>query len=151
MKPIVAELTPLYAVKQADANLFMQWVWKVRQLVNFDQDTLSYPRSCMTRASSGDETLMMVPLQPVLMFESMVRNPDITDLQSAICLRKIADVVEAAMVDTMHREAYFMTNNEKEADLCAARGWTKALYDPEKNTWLMKRKHALAEIQHDRS
>ena len=140
MKKISADVMPLYAVPEADAKKFIEWVWEVREKVQFDYDTLSYPRSCMTRAQDEDETLMMIPLQPVLMFESLTRKPGLTDRQSALCLHRIGEVVEKAMEDTGHREAYFLTNDAREAETCSRHGWTKCLYDPEKKIWLMKRK-----------
>jgi hypothetical protein len=140
MQKITADVMPLCDVPEADAKKFTEWVWNVKDKVCFDPDTLSYPRSCMTRAQNGEETLMMIPLQPVLMFESMTRKPGLTDRQSAMCLFKIGEVVEEAMQDSGHKEAYFLTNDAQEAETCSRHGWTKALYDPEKKTWLMKRK-----------
>jgi hypothetical protein len=147
MKKITADVMPLYAVPEEDAKKFIQWVWSARDKVNFDPDTLLYPRSCMTRAQNEEETLMLIPLQPVLMFESMARKPELSDGQSVYCLHKIGQVVESLMEDTGHREAYFLTNDEREAETCSRHGWTKALYDPEKKTWLMKRKTEAAKFQ----
>jgi hypothetical protein len=131
---------PLYAVPEEDAKQFIEWVWNVRQQVNFDYDTLTYPRSCMTRALDGAQTLMMIPIQPVLMFESMVHNPELSKPKIALCMSRIGETVEDAMKLTGHREAYFLTNDAQEAETCSNHGWTKALYDPEKKIYLMKKK-----------
>lgn len=147
MQKITSSIMPLYAVPEADAKKFIEWVWDVRQKVQFDYETLTYPRSCMTRAQNEEETLMLIPLQPVLMFESMTRKPNLSDRQSALCLYRIGQEVERVAKDTGHREAYFLTNDAREADTCSHHGWTKALYDPEKKTWLMKRKFNAEQIQ----
>ena len=146
MQTITADMMPLYSVPLKDAQTFTKWVFDVRHKVSFDMDTLGYPRSCMTRAKQGDEMVMMIPIQPVLMFESMVRKPGLTDRQAAMAMFKIGEAVERAMVDTLHREAYFLTNDEREAETCSRHGWTKVLFDPEKKMWLMKRKHELAKL-----
>jgi hypothetical protein len=142
MKKVTADVMPIGSVPVEDAKKFISWIWDARFTTQFDKDTLSYPRSCMTRAQNDEETLMMVPIHPVLMFESMARKPGLTDRQSALCLWRIGQVVEKAMEDTGHREAFFLTNDSQEAETCSHHGWTKALYDPEKKTWLMKRKVA---------
>jgi len=137
---IHAELAPIYAVPEADAKLFIQWVYDQRKNTNFDMDTLSYPRSCMTTAKAGDETLMMIPLQPTLWFESMIKKPGLTDRQSAMCMYKIGDAVERAAKDTGHKEGYFLTNSAAEVDAVSKRGWTIVLHDAERGQWLMKKK-----------
>jgi hypothetical protein len=140
LQKISADVMPLHAVPEDDAKKFIKWVWDVRHDVDFDYDTLSYPRSCMTRAQAGDETLMLIPLQPVLMFESMVHKPGMSDRETALCMARIGEVVEQAAVDTGHKESYFLTNDAREAETCSRHGWTKVLHDPEKRVWLMKRK-----------
>ena len=149
MQKISADAMPLYAVPDKLARQFIEWIWGAREKTCFDFEVLTYPRSCMTVAKLGDEVAMMIPLQPVLMFESMVRKPGLTDRQSAMCLYRISKVVEKAMGDTGHREAYFLTNVAQEAETASHHGWTKALYDPEKQTWLMKRKTEAVEVAKD--
>jgi hypothetical protein len=144
---ITATAMPMYAVPQEDAELFLKWVWDQREQTDFDMKTLSYPRSCMTRAQNDTETLMLLPLQPVLMFESLIRKPGLTDRQSALGLFRIGQVVEDAMKKTGHAEAYFLTNSEQEANTCANHGWVKALHDPEKKIWLMKRQVQLPDYR----
>lgn len=146
MQNIVADLLPMYALPEEDANTFIKWVYNVRKAVNFDMDTIGYPRTCMTRAKMGDETVAMIPLHPVLFFESLVHKPELTAGQIAYSLWQIGQAVEKAMVDTLHREAYFITNSQPLADSCEKHGWVKAMFDPEKQTWLMKRKTEVAKL-----
>lgn len=144
MQKITADVMPLYSVPPEDAKLFTKWVYDVRHRVSFDMDTLNYPRSCMTLAKQGDETVMMIPLQPVLMFESMVRKPDLSPRQAAMCMWRIGEQVEQAMTHTGHREAYFLTNDAQEVETCSRHGWTVCLQDTERGQWLMKRKTEIA-------
>lgn len=140
MQHITAELMPLYSVPVADAKLFIEWMDSVHKERNFDPDTLSYPRSCMSKAGTSDETLMMVPIQPVLFFESMAKKPGLSDMKTAACFFQIGEQLKRVMKDTGHAEAYFLTNSDDEADACERRGWKKVLYDPICKTHLMKLK-----------
>ena len=142
MSKITADVMPLYAVSEEDAKKFIEWIWSVRDKTQFDYDTLTYPRSCMTRAQNEEEIVMLIPLQPVLMFESMARKPGTTDREAVLALLSIDQKVQDIMKDTGHREAYFITNDKGFADISEKNGWIKSLYDPEKNTYLMKRKVA---------
>ena len=83
----------------------------------------------------------MIPLQPVLMFESLVKKPELTKRQTALALWKIGELVESTSAFTGLREAYFITNCEDEANSCAKHGWTICLHDQDKGQWLLKRKY----------
>jgi hypothetical protein len=139
VQTITADICPMYAVKPEDVKLFIHWMSEQRAQVDFDKETLSYPRSCMTHARKGEETVAMIPLQPVLMFESLVRKPELTKRQTALSLYRIGEEVERIAKDTGHREAYFITNDRDEAASCAKHGWTIELEDG-RGKWLMKRK-----------
>lgn len=123
MKKIRADLMPLYALPEEDARKFIAWVWALRDKNAFDMKVLSYPRACMTRAQDEDGTLMMVPLQPVLMYESLAPKPGLTDREMALCLKRISEIVEQAMRDTGHAETYFLTTEDKMAGIAATHGW----------------------------
>jgi hypothetical protein len=140
MQKITAEICPMYAVKPEDAALFSGWASLQRSNIDLDKSVLSYPRSCMTRALIGSETIAMIPLQPVFMFESLVHKPELTAKQTAMALWRIGETTEQVAALTGHREAYFITNDEAEARSCEKHGWEICLHDQVKQQWLMKRK-----------
>jgi hypothetical protein len=140
MFKVEAEIMPLCSVLLEDVKKFISWIWDARLKTCFDMETLTYPRSCMTLAKIDGETSVMIPLQPVLMFESLVRKPGISNRETAISMLKIGEVVERVARDTGHREAYFITNDEPEVVACSKNGWIVYMHDVEKGVYLMKRK-----------
>ena len=141
MQKITADICPIGSMQPVDAELFTNWAWQQRENINLDPGVLAYPRTCMTHARMGEETVAMIPVQPVLMFESLVRKPELTARQTALALWKIGEVVESTAPFTGLREAYFITNCEAEANSCEKHGWIKVLHDAEKGQWLMKRRY----------
>jgi hypothetical protein len=140
MEEIQAELMPLYAVSEADAKLFIKWMQTQRTNTDFDPSVLGYPRACMARVHQGEEPIAMVPIHPVFMLESLARNPELTDSQLVLALNSIDKKVQQAMQDSGIAETFFQTNNERFAYICERHGWIKALYDPVKKEWLMKKR-----------
>lgn len=131
---------PICAVSEVDAKLFTDWTWAQHQMNAFDSQTLTYPRSCMAKVSRGDETVVMVPFHPVLMFESLCHLPSLGDSAKALSLSRIDEAAASAMKDAGLYEAYFLTSEKRFADLALTHGWTIALFDADKSTWLMKKK-----------
>lgn len=138
---ITAELMPVNAVTPEDASLFSGWAWERRERTAFDSDTLSYPRSCMAKASDGEGPTAFLPFHPVLMFESLVTKPGLSAGKTALSLHRIGQQAEAIAKDTGHAEAYFITNDAAEVTATSKRGWVLVLHDPKKQLWLMKRKY----------
>ena len=123
MQKITADIAALCNVSEADAELFIKWVWALRSKNAFDMKVMTYPRTCMARVQNEEETIMLLPFQPVLMYESLAPKPGLTDRQRALGLWRIGQVVEQAMKDTGLMEAYFLTTDDREAEVCAAHGW----------------------------
>ena len=140
MKEIEANLMPLFAVPETDQKLFTEWMWDQRIITDFDKSVLGYPRACMTQVQQGDETIVMVPVHPVFMLESLARNPNLTDSQLVLALNRIDGLIQKLMQDSGIAEAFFQTDIERFADICEKHGWEKALYDPAKKQWLMKKR-----------
>jgi elongation factor P--beta-lysine ligase len=82
----------------------------------------------------------LVPVHPVFMMESLARNPNLTDSQLVLALDRVDKLIQQAMQDTGMAEVFFQTNIERFADICELHGWEKALYDPAKKEWLMKKR-----------
>jgi len=119
MKKIKAEILPITEMSQQDIQIFIDWVWKMRHLNWFDPQVLSYPRTVMCRADNGEEPLLYIPLQSVLMWDAIAPKPGLTPRQEAMCLWQIGEAVNQAMEATGHREAYFFTADDRVADICA--------------------------------
>jgi hypothetical protein len=138
MKRITADVLPLPTLTPQDVQNFVEWVTSIDN--SFDKDVMFYPRTVMLRALSDGVPIVYVPLQPVLMYESLAPRPDLSNLQRAVSLREISATVDAMATHTGHGEGYFMTNSKEEMELVTKRGWKVCLYDPERRTWLLKRK-----------
>lgn len=135
-----AELMPMCCVHPEDAEKFTEWMKTQAVRTNLDPDVLGYPRACMARLSRNDVTLAMLPLHPVVMLESLASSPELNDWALILGVVELDGVIEKAMETTGMCEAFFLTPIERFANTAESRGWIKALYDPEKKTWLMKKK-----------
>lgn len=123
MKKITATAMPLYECTEEDAKLFMDWVWLQRSINMFDPQVLTYPRTVMCKAGTEEETMLYIPLQPVLMWDAIAPKPGLTARQEALCLWKIGQVVEDAMKLCGFGEAYFLCSDDRVADICAEHGF----------------------------
>jgi hypothetical protein len=123
MRKITGSLMALFETPLADARKFIGWIHKTRN--NLDQKVLTYPRTCMARAEREGETVMMIPVNPVLMFESVAADPSLSERERALCLWKIGEIVEQAMKDSGHCEAYFLTRDDRLAETVSRHGWTE--------------------------
>jgi hypothetical protein len=137
---IETNLMPLYTVSEADAHLFVEWMREQRKNTDFDKRVLGYPRACMAQITQAEETIALVPVHPVFMLESLARNPNLTDSQLVLALNSLNEQVQQVMQDSGMAETFFQTNIERFADICEKHGWEKALYDPAKHEWLMKKR-----------
>jgi hypothetical protein len=124
MLKIQAELTALCKVAQDDIKKFISWVWANRAKNSFDLKIVTYPRTCMARAFDQEQTLVLVPVSPVLMLESVAPKPDLTDRQRILCLYRVTEVVEQAMRDTGFCECYFLASEHDQlAEVAKGHGW----------------------------
>lgn len=139
-KEIQADLLGLCKVSEDDAELFVKWMFEQKAATNFDFKTLTYPRACMARVQKASETIAMAPLHPVLMIESLAHNPDLSESELILALARVNEQLTQAMRSTGMAEAFFITNNERFSNTCEKHGWIKAMFDPERHEWLMKRR-----------
>lgn len=137
---IQADLLALCKVPEEDAKLFIKWMFEQKEATNFDFQTLTYPRACMARAQEATETIAMAPMHPVLMMESLAHDPNLSDSELILALARINEQLFQAMKGTGMAESFFITNNERFANTCENHGWVKAMFDPERHEWLMKRR-----------
>lgn len=125
MKKITASVVPICSVPPDEAKDFISWVWGARTINCFDPDVLSYPRSCMTKAEDGDGATLYIPIQPVLMFESIAPRPGISPKKEALSLLRIDELLEDVARDTGIMEQYFLCKDDRVADLCRGHGFTE--------------------------
>lgn len=141
MRNIETDLLPMCSVPEEDAQLFIEWMTPERRKeTNFDKAVLGYPRACMARVKQSEKTIAMVPMHPILMFESLSHSPELTDSQLVLAFRSIDEKIQQAMQDTGMAEAYFQTNSERFSYLCDRHGWEIVLFDPIKKEWLLKKR-----------
>lgn len=138
MLKIETEVMPIGFLPEEDVRVFSRWMWEQREKTNFDMATIGAPRACIIKASKGEKVLAYVPIQPVIFIESLCSSPDVTKDQLAMAFYKIQEQVKDLLRDSGHAEAYFVTTDAEFADFAEAHGWTKYLFDPEKNAWLVK-------------
>lgn len=122
MKKIEAEILPISAMSDTDRQDFMQWVWETQQNL-FDPDVIGYPRTIMSRAKNEDGNLLFIPIQFVLMYDSIAHKPDLTHRQEALCLLKIGEQVDEAARLLGINELYFFCADDRVADACAKHGF----------------------------
>lgn len=140
MRDIETELMPISTVSEKDAGKFIEWMVEQRRTTDFDKSVIGYPRTCMAVVKRQDDTRAMVPVHPVLMLESLARDPNATDSELVLALSSINDKMQEVMKDSGMAEAFFQTNNERFVYICERHGWKAILYDAEKKEWLLKKR-----------
>ena len=143
MTKITADIMALCKVPLEDTKKFIRWVWNLRKINMFDMSVIGYPRTCMLRASDGDGALLYMPLQPVLMYDSIAAKPGISPRQEALALSRIQQLVGSVAKDGGFGESYFMCRDDRVADIAAAHGFEEL-----KNVRVLRQKH-LPEVQRD--
>lgn len=138
MKKITGDVLRQEDLTEQDAENFVAWVFAQQDKNDFDPSVMYYPRTVMCRALADEEPFLYVPLQPILMYESLASKPGTTSRQTAMGLWKISEAIDKLALETGFREAYFITSDEREATVCSLRGWTIIMHDPERKVWLMK-------------
>jgi hypothetical protein len=123
LKKITAEVLPLGSMTKTAIAKFVDWVWQMRHLNLFDKDVLTYPRTVMCRAGNEDDDLLFVPVQSVLMFDSLAPKPGLTPRQEAMCLWRVGEAVDEIAKQTGHREVYFFCSDDRVADICSRHGF----------------------------
>jgi hypothetical protein len=135
MKKIKAEILPVASIGEDEAKTFAEWVWKMRHLNMFDMNVIGYPRTAMLKASDEEKALLYMPIQSVLMFDSIAPRPGLTPRQEALCLARIRDLVDDVAKSSRHRETYFFCKDDRVADISIKHG-----YEEIKGVRLLRRK-----------
>ena len=123
MTKLSAEMLPLSAMTEQDARDFCEYVWSMHGLNMFQPEVLTYPRAVMLRARNEEGNQLFIPLQSVLMYDSIAPRPGLSPMAEARALSKIGEVVDQAAQHSGTREVYFFCRDDRVADLCARHGY----------------------------
>ena len=126
---ITTRCVPVGGMVKEDWENFISWVWEARKINNFDPDVVSYPRSVMLTADketeNTSEPILYLPIQPVLMLESLAPKPGITPREEALALWRLGELLEQITKDTGLQEHYFICKDDRMADYCSKHGFTE--------------------------
>lgn len=129
MTKIKAQLMPLSKMTEADVSNFKQWVWNLRHINMFQPKVMSAPRTIMCKASAvtegGEEPLVYIPLQPVLMYDAIAAKPELDPKHEALALARIGQVVDETAKTLGFQEVFFICRDDRVSDLCAKHGFTE--------------------------
>ena len=136
MKKVIADVFPIHDMALEDQKDFIRWAYLMREKTQFQPEVLRHPRMCMTRAMMDGKPSLYIPVQPVLMFDVLTPDPALSNRERAISMARIGQLLETSiMPDTGMYDAYFYTNDDTEAEVCAKHGWEEV-----KNVRLMRKR-----------
>jgi hypothetical protein len=107
---------------QADAPQFSEWVTAAREINLFDPAVMDYPTTRTLVAHNG-EPLLYMPVQQVLMMESLAPKPGLTPIEEGLALREITKAVALLGSQASIRESYFLCKDERVVKFGAAHGY----------------------------
>ena len=120
---ITTRLTTIGGMTKKDQDTFADWVWQARAINKFEPDVLSYPRTVMLTADDESGPVLYLPVQPVLMLESLAPKPGVSPRKEALALWRMGEMLEQVSRDTGMREQYFICKDDRVADICADHGF----------------------------
>jgi hypothetical protein len=124
MKKVTADVFPIHDISLEDAKNFINWAYLMREKTQFNPEIMRHPRMCMTQASYDGKPGLYVPIQPVLMLDALTPDPSLNNMERAIGMSRISDLIEKqVMPDTGMYDTYFYTNDADEASIAARHGW----------------------------
>lgn len=123
MNKVKAYFCTVGDLSEQDKKNFAEWVWGARNINYFDPDVLRYPRTIITSAEDEGGALLYIPVQPVLMFESIAPRPELSPRKEALSLWRIGQMLEDVSKLTGYREQY--CKDDRVADICAKHGFTE--------------------------
>ncbi len=123
MFKISTRTSTLGAMPKEDAATFVDWVWKAREINAFDPSILTYPRTVMLTADDSEGPVLFLPVQPVLMLESLAPRPGLSPRKEALALWKLGECLEQVSRDTGIQEQYFLCKDPRVTEICSKHGW----------------------------
>lgn len=129
---------PAGTFPESDVSLFSKWMWRQKEANHFDKAVLAAPRACMIKVTQSGKTIAFMPIQPVIVLESLCNDETLTKSQLTLAVYEIHLLLKALMQDSGTTEAFFTTSNDTFAHLCEGQGWKRHLFDERKRMWMMK-------------
>lgn len=106
----------LVSAQLAQPNKEM-WEWMMDGLKNqqnyFDQNVLRYPSTVYFVAGTKEKRIMYMPIQSVLMLESLAVDPKASNHEVAVALRTIFQNAQLLAQQAGIGEIYFLGTNER--------------------------------------
>lgn len=119
---IQAEIKIVGKMEPPEQQEFTDWVQKT-PLNMFDPDVIGYPCAMMLKAFDENGALLYIPLQSVLMYDSIAAKPGITPKQEALSMWRIGELVDSIQKDLGYGESYFVCRDDRVADICLRHGF----------------------------
>lgn len=111
---------------------------------NLTLGILKYKSTAICIAEDADGPTGFIPVQSVLMAESFIPKPGMSNLNLALCLWKLDEMLRNLASAVQHSEIYMFTAEEDYADKIQKHGWVEV-----KNVRLFKKKVVQKENNND--
>jgi hypothetical protein len=125
MYKITTRVSSVADFPMPDQEKFVDWIWSARKINCFDPDILLYPRTILYTAEDQDGPLLYLPVQPVLMLESLAPRPGVSPRKEALALWKLGEMLEETSRITGIQEQYFLCKDQRVVDICSRHGFDK--------------------------
>ncbi len=110
----------------ADIELFLHWVLNTPQNC-FDSDILTYPKATMLAADDEKGPFAFLPMQSVLMLESLAVMAGVSPRKMALALARFGEAVDQIAEGVGVREVYFLVKDDNVAELCKNHGYEELI------------------------
>lgn len=94
-----------------DIDQLLQWMNRIADKNLFDPEVLLY-KSTATLVAENEKVVLYAPLQTVVILESLAPNPEASELDVAVALRKVVDGVSLLSRLNGLSEVYFLSKDE---------------------------------------
>lgn len=106
----------------------------------FDTDILMYPDKVKFYCARADRLLVFLPVQNVLMLESLGVEPDATELEVAKSIEVLMKFVVGKALDMGYNELYFIVKDTRVAAYAERHGFEDVMADPVRGVTLFRLK-----------
>jgi hypothetical protein len=99
-------------VEPRDADLFNDWVNRIKDLNLFDPAVMEYPGTNTLAVDINGEPALYFPFHPVIAGESLAPKPGLTPREEAVALKKLQEGLVNIAKGLGIREIYFVCKDE---------------------------------------
>lgn len=110
----------------ADLQLFLHWVLNTPQNC-YDPSILSYQRATLLAADDPDGPFAFLPMQMVLMLESLAVMAGTSPRKMALALANFGKAIDEIAQGVGVNEVYFLCRDNDVADMCANHGFEELI------------------------